>query len=159
MTTTPALTVGDRVCRRNLRRKVVGTVTYVGERTARVDWDKTRDGLVRIGSGRGIDSSVRISDLCREAEYVANPLSGPVETDWKLTFYSVKSDHPSGQRLNEYDVNLFTLPDEAAARAKAAELIAAGRTNVTVSYQERASWVPKGCRVARDKWRWTDVTI
>ncbi len=159
MTTIPALTVGDRVCRRNLRRKVVGTVTHVGEKRARVDWDKTCAGLVRIGSGRGIDSSVRLADLCREAEYTPRPLSGPAETDWVITTYGVYCDHPTGAWVGENGVNNFNATDEAAARSIAAGLIAAGNTNVRIKRQERASWVPKGCRVARDKWRWTDVTI
>jgi hypothetical protein len=155
--TATTIQAGDRVCRRDLARKVVGTVLCVAGDAARVDWDRTRGGLVRIGTGRGIDSSIRLSSLCLAAEYVAKPVAGPADTDWQVVGFMVSCDHPSGEWLGEYGVNEFRFGGEAEAREKAAELAAAGRTAVKVSRQDKAEWVPPRCRMSRLQYRWTKL--
>lgn len=86
-------------------------------------------------------------------------LTGPAASDWRVAAYTVDCDHPTGQWLGEYEVNAFRFgaSQEADALAKAAELTAAGRSNVRVNRQDKAEWVPAGCRVARQKHRWTRI--
>lgn len=86
-------------------------------------------------------------------------LTGPAASDWRVAAYAVACDHPSGRREDEYGVNLFRFgpAEEADALALAAELTAAGRAGVRVSRQDRAEWVPAGCRVARQRHRWTRI--
>ncbi len=86
-------------------------------------------------------------------------LTGPAASDWRVWAFNVACDHPSGRWEDEYGVNLFRFgpAEEAAAVAKAAELADAGRAGVRVSRQDRAEWVPAGCRVARQRHRWTRI--
>lgn len=86
-------------------------------------------------------------------------LTGPAASDWRVWAFTVACDHPSGRREDEYGVSLFRFDasQEAAALALAAELVAAGRAGVRVDRQDRAEWVPAGCRVARQRHRWTRI--
>lgn len=155
-TTTLPLSPGSRVCRRSCRNKIVGTVISIGSTHARVKWERSRAGLVRLSNGMGQSSSVRLSDLVREAEFVYRPLSQPPEDAWRPTKVDVMMHDDSG--VWETGRNWFTYEplDEAKAVEQGKALAAAGK-RVVVQRQEKAEWVPEGCRAARVKYRWIEL--
>jgi hypothetical protein len=154
-----AIQIGDRVCRRSARKKIVGTVRGVWQTTASVEWDRTLTGTTRIGGGAEINTTVKLTELCHESEFTARPISGPAESDWRTVAFRVDCDHTSGERVSEYGDNAFWVGTEGEAVEKARELLAAGRTNVRVSKQEEAKWVPAGCRAERSKYRWSTAAV
>lgn len=153
MTTTATFSIGQKVCRRSCRTKITGMILSIGSTTARVQWDRSQMGLVRLGSGKSQASRVRLSELVDADAFVSRPLSGPAEEAWIPC--RVLVNHRDGSGVSEAGRNLFDYP--AAEEAKAVEhgqrLAAEGR-HVTVSRQESATWVPDGCRVERQKYRW-----
>lgn len=154
--TTQPLTPNTRVCRRSCRCKIVGTVISVGRTHARVKWERYLGGLTRLGSGVGQSSSVRLSDLVREEDFVPRPLSGPDESLYRPYFANVELD--DGSRVIRDGINFwhYAAADEEKAIAHGRELAASGQ-KVVVRRQEKADWVPEGCRAARVKYRWIEL--
>lgn len=151
--TATSFRVGDKVCRTG--EATVGEVVQVGRtgEAVRVAWPTRRIG------GAAHRTWIAVGSLTPAGENVARVRTGPADADWQVSAFAVDCDHPSGQWMNEYDVNAFRFgaSQEADALAKAAELAAAGRTNVRVNRQDRAEWVPAGCRTPRQKCRWTRI--
>lgn len=86
--------------------------------------------------------------------------SKPASDRLHKTVFQVKCDHPSGQPLWEYGVNVFLfVGPTAAADAEICklELLAVRRGNVKVAKQEHWKIRRIGYRVERDVFRWSDV--
>lgn len=76
------------------------------------------------------------------------------------TTYQVRCDHPSGEPVNEYGVNLFLYsgPTAAAdAEIRKLELAVTSAGNIRVAKQEWRKVRRAGERVDRDVFRWSDV--
>jgi hypothetical protein len=158
-TATQVIEVGSRVCRKAARSKVVGTVVKMFGTKAHVDWDKCLTGTTRLGSGRGHDSVVRLDSLVHEVDFVPRKLSGPVESDWHTVAYTVECDHPSHFLVSEHGVNWFVFSGDSkeAAEVKYQELEAEGTKGLRMARQDKARWIPVGCRNFREKTRWETI--
>lgn len=149
--------VGSRVCRRSVRdHKIVGTVVSVGNSTARVQWDVSLMGLVRISNGRSQSSRIRLSALVPESEWQRRVIGKPARDDYRPTL--VRVDLADGSGLCIYGTNAWQFHgDESEKALEMGKRFAAEGKHAKVSRREEAKVMPAGCRVARTFSRWVTL--